>query len=100
MKVGKDGILHTFGLWNFAYIRFVEFCIHSICGILHTFGLWNFAYIQLVEFCIHSVCLHTFSVKISQQVQLMIFIVIRNFICVVTNACCYCFEPKKEGERN
>jgi len=33
--------------------------------------------------------------------QLMIFVVIQNLICVITNvSCCYCIEPKKEAERN
>jgi hypothetical protein len=59
MKVGKDGILHTFSLFTH------------------------------------------FFVEISQQVHLMIFVVIQNLIYVVTNAYCYyCIEPKKEGERN
>jgi len=53
---------------------------------------WNFACIRIV---------YTFFVKISLQVQLMIFVVIRNLIHAVMNVyCCYCTEPKKEGERN
>jgi hypothetical protein len=52
----------------------------------------NFTYIQFV---------YTIVVKISQQVQLMIIVVIENLIYVVMNAyCSYCIEPKKEGERN
>jgi len=52
----------------------------------------NFAYIQFV---------YTFFVKISRQLQLMIFVVTENVIYVVMNGyCSYCIEPKKEGEIN
>jgi len=66
---------------------------HHYLKINESWEGWNFAYIQFVY--------AFFCVKISQQMQLMIFVMIRNLICVVTNACCcYYIEPKKEVERN
>jgi hypothetical protein len=65
---------------------------HNYLKINESWEVWNFACIQFI---------YTFIVKMSQQVQLMTFVVIRNLIYVVINACCsYCIKPKKEGERN